>query len=121
MEFRFHFLLHPGRHHGLRYPVGDGGNAENPGSRAMRFRDFHRFHRRREVAPRRHPVPDPCRDCFFRSASKSSIDCPSAPGAPLLAFTFRYASHTSCFDMLERLACDLCSPTRFLPGLAWLT
>ena len=30
-----------------------------PGSRAMRFRYFHRFHRRREVGARGHPVPDP--------------------------------------------------------------
>jgi hypothetical protein len=34
---------------------------------------------------------------LFRSASKSSIDCPSTPAAPLFALTRLYASHTSCF------------------------
>ena len=58
MEFRFHDFLQPGRDHGLRNSVRDGGHAENPGSRAVRFRYFHRFDRGREVAARGHPVPD---------------------------------------------------------------
>ena len=58
MEFRFHDFLQPGRGHGLRDSVRDGRHAENPGPCAMRFRYFHRFHRRREVAARGHPVPD---------------------------------------------------------------
>ena len=48
MELRFHVFLQPGRDHGLRDSVRDSGNAENPGSRAMRFRYFHRFYRGRE-------------------------------------------------------------------------
>src|ERR1039457_4571019 len=39
----------------------------------------------------------------------------STPAAPLLAATFRYACHTSCFDMSNGLPGDSCSPTRFLP------
>ena len=33
---------------------------------------------------------------FFRSDSKSTMDCSSTPGAPWLAFTRWYASLTSC-------------------------
>ena len=58
MELRFHLILQPGRDHGLRDPVRDGGNPENPGASAMRFRYFHRPHRGREIAARGHPVPD---------------------------------------------------------------
>ena len=58
MEFRFHYFLQPGRDHGLRDSVRYGGHAENPGSRAMRFRYFHRLDRGREIAARGHPVPD---------------------------------------------------------------
>src|SRR5207249_317872 len=51
------FLQHSG-HHRLRDPVGDGRHTENPGARSVRLRDLHRAHRRREVRPRRHPIPD---------------------------------------------------------------
>src|SRR5215813_789534 len=34
------------------------GHAEQTNPFASRFRDLHRFHRRREVRARRHPVPD---------------------------------------------------------------
>ena len=40
---------------------------------------------------------------FFRSASKSSMDCPSTPAAPLFALTRLYASQTSRFEYLKRL------------------
>jgi hypothetical protein len=36
---------------------------------------------------------------FFRSFSNSPIDTPSTPGAPLLASTLRYASHTAHLDI----------------------
>ena len=49
VEPRLHRRLQPGRDHGLRYPVANGGNAEHPGSRAMRLRDFHRLYRGREI------------------------------------------------------------------------
>src|ERR1035438_7032223 len=39
----------------------------------------------------------------------------STPAAPLLAATFWYACHTSCFVMSNGLPGDSCSPTRFLP------
>ena len=52
----------------------------------------------------------------FRSVSNSTMVCPSTPGAPLLALTRRYASHTSCFEILNDFPCDTSLPTRFLPG-----
>src|SRR6266516_938365 len=58
MEFRLHDFLQPCRGHGLRDSVRYGGHAEKPGSRAMRFRYFHRFHRRREITAGGHPIPD---------------------------------------------------------------
>src|SRR5680860_129688 len=42
--------------------------------------------------------------------------CPSTPGAPLLALTRRYASHTSHFEISNDFPCDSDLPTRFLPG-----
>src|SRR5674476_1318011 len=42
--------------------------------------------------------------------------CPSTPGAPLLALTFRYASHTSHFEISNDFPCDTDLPTRILPG-----
>src|SRR5674476_1703053 len=42
--------------------------------------------------------------------------CPSTPGAPLLALTRRYASHTSHFEISNDFPCDTDLPTRFLPG-----
>jgi hypothetical protein len=33
------------------------------------------------------------------SASKSTMDCPSTPAAPLFALTRLYASHTNCFGI----------------------
>ena len=50
-------LQHPG-HHRLRDPVSHGRHTEHPGARPVRLRDLHRTHRRREVRPRRHPIPD---------------------------------------------------------------
>src|SRR4051794_39630653 len=42
---------------------------------------------------------------------------PSTPAAPLFAFTCRYASHTSRFEISNDLPCgDFCPSTRFLPG-----
>ena len=57
---------------------------------------------------------------FFRSASKSAIDCPSTPGAPLFSFTFRYASQTLRFDIPNDFSDDFSSPTQLLPGTTQL-
>ena len=38
-----------------------------------------------------------------RSFPKSSIDTRSTPAAPLLALTLLYASHTSCFGIVNGL------------------
>src|SRR5882757_10737150 len=50
-----------------------------------------------------------------RSFSKSSIEHPSTPAAPLLALTLSYASHTSRFEMANGLSAGPDMPTRFLP------
>ncbi len=44
--------------HCLSDSVGDGGHAQHSRATAMRFRYFHRPHRRGKVRPRRHPIPD---------------------------------------------------------------
>src|SRR6266545_551854 len=81
----------------------------------MRLRYLHRFHRGRKVAARDIRFQILYR-LFFRSFSNSSIVTPSTPGAPSLAFTCRYASHTSCLEISNGLPCDFCPSTRFLPG-----
>src|SRR6266542_1565093 len=55
---------------------------------------------------------------FFRSASKSSIEHSSTPGAPLLALTFSHACQTSAFEISNGLPDDFSSLTRLLPGSA---
>ena len=57
MEHRFRRFLQPGCHDGLRDPVRDSGNTQDPHA-ALRFWYFHRFHRGREITARGHPVPD---------------------------------------------------------------
>src|SRR3954451_22685874 len=52
-----HFQQH--RCRGLGHPVRRIRHAEDPDPRPMIFRYLHRPHRPREVAPRRHPVPQP--------------------------------------------------------------
>src|SRR5208337_799390 len=59
LKHRFHRFLQPGRGHGLRDPVRDARHPEHAGPAAVRLRYLHRHHRRREVGPRGHPVPDP--------------------------------------------------------------
>src|SRR2546429_1697364 len=52
---------------------------------------------------------------FFRSFSNPSTVHPSAPGAPLLAFTLSYASHTARLEIANGFPAGLGSSTRFLP------
>ena len=59
VKHRFRRFLQPGRGHGLRDPVRDARHPEHAGPAAVRLRYLHRHHRRREVGPRGHPVPDP--------------------------------------------------------------
>ena len=58
MEHRFHhgLQIHPDDR--LGDPVGHGRHPEGSHPGAAMLRDLHRFHRRREIAPRRHPIPD---------------------------------------------------------------
>src|SRR6478735_4676594 len=81
----------------------------------MRLGYLHRTHRRRKVAPRRHPVPDLIR-LFCRSASNAPIDTSSTPGAPLFALTFSHASWTAHFEISNGLPGDFNSFTRLLPN-----
>ena len=59
VEHRFHARLQIHPHHRLGNPVGHGRHPEDshPGTTAV-LGDLHRFHRRREVAARREPIPD---------------------------------------------------------------
>ena len=58
MEDRLGLPFQPPGHHGLGDAISDSGHAKNPRTCAVRFRYLYRQHRRREVAPRRHPIPD---------------------------------------------------------------
>ena len=58
MKDRFDLLLQPRSYHCLSDPVAHGGHTEDSRAAAMRFRYLHRTHRRREIRPRGHPIPD---------------------------------------------------------------
>src|SRR6478752_1258993 len=58
MKDRFDLFLQPPSYHCLSDPVAHGGHTEDSRAAAMRFRYLHRTHRRREIGPRRHPIPD---------------------------------------------------------------
>src|SRR5664279_432126 len=57
---------------------------------------------------------------FFRSASNSSMDCPSTPAAPFFSLTLLYAFHTRLFGMSNDLFFGSDLPTRVLPEMSWL-
>ncbi len=59
MEDRLQLLFQQHRCRGLGHPVRRIRHAEDPDPRPMIFRYLHRPHRPREIAPRRHPVPQP--------------------------------------------------------------
>src|SRR6185312_10630953 len=58
MKDRFDLFLQPHSYHCLSDPVAHGGHTEDSRAAAMRFRYLHRAHRRREIGPRGHPIPD---------------------------------------------------------------
>lgn len=80
----------------------------------MRFRYSHRLDRRGKYDPEDIRFQILYR-LFFRSVSNSSMDCPSTPAAPLLAFTCRYASHTSALEISNGLPDGFSSPIGLLP------
>src|ERR1019366_8391378 len=53
---------------------------------------------------------------FSRSFSNAFKSCPSTPGAPLLAFTCRHASHTSSLGIANDLSSGPVMRPRFLPA-----
>ena len=57
MEQRLHLRLQIHPHHRLGDPVRHGGHAEHPHPFASCLRYLHRTHRRREIRPRGHPIP----------------------------------------------------------------
>jgi hypothetical protein len=59
MEDRLDLHLQPRGCHRLGDSVRDSGHPEHPNPVAVLLRYLHRFDRRREVAPRGHPIPDP--------------------------------------------------------------
>ena len=115
MEDLFRPRLQRHRHHGLRDPVADRGHPKDPDARPCGF----------GISTARTGggkyVPDEIRfqilyKLFFRSVSNSASDCSSTPGAPLLALTRLYASHTNCLEMSNDLSVGPDLPTRLLPG-----
>ena len=58
MEQRFHLRLQIRPHDRLGDPVRHGGHAEHADPLASCLRYLHRTHRRREVRPRGHPIPE---------------------------------------------------------------
>ena len=81
----------------------------------MRLRYLHCPHRRRKVRPRDIRFQILYR-LFFRSASKSSMDCPSTPAAPFFALTRLYASQTSPLEISNGLTFGSDLSTRSPPG-----
>ena len=118
MELRFHGFLQPGRDHGLRDSVRDGGNAENPGSRAVRFRYFHRFHRGREVAARGHPVPDLI-EIPLQIGLEVLDRLPVHPRRAFVGFHFQPGVLHLLLRYLKRLACRFLLAHAIPPGI-WL-
>ena len=116
MEPRLHQLFQMHGHHRLSHPVCDRRHAEHSDPAAVRLGDLHC------------PAPgaessDPELIRFqilyrlsSRSASNSSSDCPSTPGAPLFAATRLYASHTIGLGISNGLSWALACSLRFLPG-----
>ena len=58
MEQRFHLRLQIRPHDRLSDPVRHGGHPEHADTLACCLRYLHRTHRRREVRPRGHPIPE---------------------------------------------------------------
>ncbi len=75
---------------------------EHTGTPTRTFRNPDRAHRRWKVAARGQSIPD--------------LMHPSAPAAPLLALTLRYASQTTCLETSNGFACDFDSLTWLLPS-----
>ena len=119
MEFRLHGFLQPVRGHGLRDSVRESGHAENPGPRAMRFRYFHRFHRRRKVAAGGHPVPD-----LIEITLQISLEVLDGllihPWRALVGFHFQPGIPHLLLRYLERLACRFLLAHATPPGLCLL-
>jgi hypothetical protein len=58
MKHRLHPRSETTSDHSLGDTVGDRRHTQNASPTAMRLRNLDRHHRRREVRPRRHPIPD---------------------------------------------------------------
>jgi hypothetical protein len=115
VELRFHFSFQPGRDHGLRDSVRHGGNAEDPDSRAMRFRYFHRHYRRREVAARGHPVPDLIK-IILQVRFKVLDRLPVRSRRPAVGFHLQPGIPYLLFRYLKRLACRYLLAHSIPPG-----
>jgi hypothetical protein len=71
---------------------------------AVRFRNAHPPNRWWKAAPGGQPVPQLIEGLSASLGSNASIDCPSTPAAPWLAFTFLKASQTSRFEIANGFA-----------------
>src|SRR6201987_4695440 len=114
MKDRFDLFLQPHSDHCLSDPVAHGGHTEDSRAAAMRFRYLHRAHRRREIGPRGHPIPDLKKvvlEILFERRQVHTIN----PCAPLFALTFSYACQTSHFEISNGFADDFSSLIQLLP------
>ena len=95
MKYRFQDRLQVSLDDHLGNPVGDRRYPERPGSSSIAFRYVNATHGWRKVAAGSTFYSRSDRGSCSDPLSKSSIDWPSTPAAPRLAFTCLYASHTS--------------------------
>jgi hypothetical protein len=104
VEDRFDLRLQMPGHDRLRDPVRDRGHAEQPGTRAVRFRYLHRPHRGRKVGSRRHPVPD-----LVQVALEIGLELGEGllvhPGCALILFDLLVGLPDVPLRDIERLAC----------------
>ena len=82
MKHRFHHRLQVQPHHRLSDSIRHGRHPEHPDPVAARFRYLHRPHRRREIPPRGHPIPELVEIAFqvrFKLLDRFLVDTRRAP------------------------------------------
>src|SRR5688500_11692583 len=82
MEARLDYWLQMHLDDHLRHPISDRGNAQRPQA-TIGLQDLDETHRRREVAPRGHPVPDLV-EVILQVGLESLDGLPVHPGSALV-------------------------------------
>ena len=88
MEIRLHFGLQVQLDDGLRDPICDRGHSQHPDAPSTWLRYLYHPHRRREVAPRGHPIPELVQ-VPFQVLLVLFDRLPVDSGGPSIAFTLR--------------------------------